>query len=113
VKILTSLIITTTYAPASSKGGVEIAVSKPISPFLHIDHCRLLRRRRPDKLADLVNQLLPVTQRRLLLLLALSGLHPDGEAPAPRLPYPDGRNGTRTRHPRRRSDRMTGFLCTA
>jgi hypothetical protein len=97
VKILTSLIITTTYAPASSKGGVEIAVSKPISPFLHINHCRLLRRRQPDKLADLVNQLLPVTQRRLLLLLALSGLHPELE-PLPLLPQ------------RREAPTVRGFL---
>jgi hypothetical protein len=44
---------------------------------LNNNYLRLLRLRRPDKLADLVKQLLPVTQRRLLLLLALSGLHPE------------------------------------
>jgi hypothetical protein len=52
--------------------------------FLQINHLRLLWLRRPDQLADFVNQLLPVSQCRLLLLSVLGLLHSELEP----LPFP-------------------------
>jgi hypothetical protein len=66
-------LITATYAPAPSKAGLKSRYPGRSVPSSNHRWLRWLRR--PHKLADLVNQLLPETQNRLPLLSLLGLLH--------------------------------------